>query len=92
MRYDFKSKSCFSGVLGYSGLAVVGKLVQMETKKVPDPSSSTVAVPCALLAGPALNSYWNKVVISPLVLGVRALLGNQLSPGRIWLQRAVGQP
>jgi hypothetical protein len=24
MRYNFKSESCFSGVLGYSGLAVVG--------------------------------------------------------------------
>ena len=26
MRYDFKSDSCFSGVLGYPGLAVVGEL------------------------------------------------------------------
>ena len=26
MRYSFKSKSCFSGVLGYPGLAVVGVL------------------------------------------------------------------
>jgi hypothetical protein len=26
MRYDFKSESCFSGVLGYPGLAVVGTL------------------------------------------------------------------
>jgi hypothetical protein len=26
MRYDFKSESCFSGVLGYSGLANVGVL------------------------------------------------------------------
>ena len=26
MRYDFKSESCFSGVLGYPGLAVVGEL------------------------------------------------------------------
>ena len=26
MRYDFKSKSCFSGVLGYPGLAEVGVL------------------------------------------------------------------
>jgi hypothetical protein len=26
MRYDFKSESCFSGVLGYPGLAVVGVL------------------------------------------------------------------
>ena len=26
MRYDFKSESCFSSVLGYPGLAVVGVL------------------------------------------------------------------
>jgi hypothetical protein len=26
MRYDFKSESCFSGVLGYSGLTLVGIL------------------------------------------------------------------
>ena len=26
MKYDFKSESCFLGVLGYPGLAVVGKL------------------------------------------------------------------
>jgi hypothetical protein len=26
MRYDFKSESCFSGVLGYPGLAVLGVL------------------------------------------------------------------
>ena len=26
MRYDFKSVSCFSGVLGYPGLVVVGAL------------------------------------------------------------------
>ncbi|KRY62761.1 hypothetical protein T4D_6518, partial [Trichinella pseudospiralis] len=26
MRYDFKYESCFSGVLGYPGLTVVGVL------------------------------------------------------------------
>jgi hypothetical protein len=26
MRYDFKSESCFSGVLGFPGLTVVGVL------------------------------------------------------------------
>jgi hypothetical protein len=26
MRYDFKSESCFSGLLGYPGLAEVGVL------------------------------------------------------------------
>ena len=26
IRYDFKPESCFSGVLGYAGLAVIGEL------------------------------------------------------------------
>jgi hypothetical protein len=29
MRHDFKYESCFSGVLGYPGLAVLGVLVLM---------------------------------------------------------------
>ena len=33
-----------------------------------------------------------KVVISPVGLEVRAPMGDQLSPGRIWVRRAVGQP
>ena len=32
MRYDFKSESCFSGVLGYPGLAVVGVLGSEDAK------------------------------------------------------------
>ena len=32
MRYDFKSESCFSGVLGYPGLAVVGELGSDDAK------------------------------------------------------------
>jgi hypothetical protein len=32
MRCAFKSKSCFSGVLGYPGLAVVGALGSDDTK------------------------------------------------------------
>jgi hypothetical protein len=32
MRYDFKSKSCFLGVLGYPGLAVVGVLGSDDAK------------------------------------------------------------
>jgi hypothetical protein len=32
MRYDFKSESCFSGVLGYSGLAVVVVLGSDDTE------------------------------------------------------------
>ena len=33
-----------------------------------------------------------KAVISPLGLGVKAVLGDQLSLGGIWVQRTVGQP
>jgi hypothetical protein len=32
MRYDFKSESCFSSVLGYPGLAVVGVLGSDDAK------------------------------------------------------------
>jgi hypothetical protein len=32
MRCDFKSESCFSSVLGYSGLAVVGELGSDDAK------------------------------------------------------------
>jgi hypothetical protein len=32
MSYDFKSESCFSGVLGYPGLAVLGVLVSDDAK------------------------------------------------------------
>jgi hypothetical protein len=33
MRWDFRSESCFSGVLGYPGLAVVGELGSNGTKQ-----------------------------------------------------------
>ena len=32
MRYDFKSESCFSGVLGYLGLAMVEDLGSDDVK------------------------------------------------------------
>jgi hypothetical protein len=32
MRYDFKSESCFSGVLGYPGLTVLGTLGSDDTE------------------------------------------------------------
>ena len=32
MRFDFKSESCFSCVLGYPGLFVVGELVSDDAK------------------------------------------------------------
>jgi hypothetical protein len=32
MRCDFKTKTCFSGVLGYPGLAVVGELGSDDAK------------------------------------------------------------
>jgi hypothetical protein len=32
MRCDFKSQSCFSGVLGYSGLSAVGELGSDDAK------------------------------------------------------------
>jgi hypothetical protein len=32
LRYDFKSESCFSGVLGYPGLAMVEELSSIDVK------------------------------------------------------------
>ena len=32
LRYDFKSESCFSGVLGYPGLAMVGEMSSNDAK------------------------------------------------------------
>ena len=32
MRYDFKSESCFSGVLGYPGFTVLGVLGSNDAK------------------------------------------------------------
>ena len=32
MIYDFKSESCFSGVLGYPGFTVVGELLSDDAK------------------------------------------------------------
>jgi hypothetical protein len=50
-------------------------------------------VSCVLLAGPTLDNHWKKnLEISPLSLGVRTLLGDQLSSGCTCAQRAVEQP
>ena len=54
------------------------------------PSSYLVPVPCSLLAGPSLDSYWSESG-DLLNLGVRDLLGFQLSPGGIWVWKAVKQ-
>jgi len=51
-----------------------------------DPVSSV------LLAGSTFDIYLSKAEVSPLSLGVRELLGDQLYLGRICVWRAVGQP
>lgn len=47
------------------------------------PGCSLVSVTCVLLVGPSLRSYWSIIGVSPVVLGVRVLLGDHLSLGRI---------
>jgi hypothetical protein len=54
----------------------------------PCPSYSTSPAPCALLV---LAVTREKIEISPLRPGFRALSGDQLSPGRTNTQKAVGQ-
>jgi len=51
--------------------------------KDPLPDWCLVPVFCVLLAGLSLDSYWSKSGVSPVGLGVRALLGDQLSLGMI---------
>ena len=58
--------------------------------KDPFPSCSAIPVPCELLPGPYLCSYWSKSHLF-LDLGVRALLGEQLSPAETCVRRTVEQ-
>ena len=90
MRYDFKPKSCFSGVLVYPGLAVVGGLGSDDAmwpwflllKFFP------LAIQFSLvLAGLAVSDYG----LSLLQACVSVLLGDQFSLGGICVWRAVAQ-
>jgi hypothetical protein len=58
--------------------------------KDPFPSCSPIPVPCELLLDTSLCSYWSKSH-SFLDLGVRALLGEQLSPADTCVRRTVEQ-
>ena len=54
------------------------------------PSCSAIPVPCELLLGPSLCSYWSESH-SFLDVEVRALLGEQLSPADTCVRRTVEQ-
>jgi hypothetical protein len=83
MRYDFKSKSCFSGVLGYPGLAVVGLLCSDDGKWY---WFLLVRVLFAFshlgISGVNCYSYLWLELVPPVILS--AFLGVQLSPVSQW--------
>jgi len=74
-RWDF--------VLEGSGTALAPSTDRDQKDSVP--GCSKIPVPCELLECSSLVSYWSKSG----VLGVRALLRDQFSPGRIWVWKAV---
>ena len=94
MRCHFKSVSCFSGVLGYPGLAVVGEMDADDAKQTWFLSLMFLPLPLSLaiwlslvLAGLANSGYG----LSLLLAFASVLLGDQFSPGRIWVWTTVVQ-
>jgi len=74
------------------GFGFTGLWGQIETKRIL--SQAFLLFPCPV------QSWWvplgivsgSKSGVSPVVLRMRVLLGDQLSADRFWVQRAVGQP
>ena len=92
MRCDFKSEFCFSGVLGYPGLTVVGELGSDGAKKpwfllltfLLLPFASWISLVLAGLSVSDCGLYHLQACVSEL-------LGDQFSLGGIWVWRAVAQ-
>jgi hypothetical protein len=91
----FKCKSCFSGVLGYPGLAMVGELDSDDTKYL---WFLLIKFLCFFLLSGYLWCYLLLLVLTaacsscdPVNLGVSALLGDQFFLNWIWVWRAVSQ-
>ena len=86
------NESCFSRVLGYPGLAVVGELGYNDAKYpwflllMFLPLSVTICL-SLVLAGLAVSDFG----LSLLQACVSLLLGDQVSLGGIWIWRAVAQ-
>ena len=88
----FKSESGFSGVLGYPGLSVVGELGS-------DDATYPLFLLIMFLSLPL--AIWLSLVLTALAVSdhdlsflqacVSVPLGDQLSPGGIWVWRAVAQ-
>jgi|AATE01.1.fsa_nt_gi hypothetical protein len=92
MRCDFKSESCFSGVLGYSGLTVVGELGSDYAKQPLFLLLIFLPLPLAIwlslvLAGFAVSDCGFFL----LQVSVSVLLGDQFFLGGIQVWRAVAQ-
>ena len=89
---SFKSESLFSSVLVYPRFAVVGQVYMHDAKKswfllfmfLPLPLAIWLSLVLAVLAVSDCD-------LSLLQACVSVLLGDQFSPGGIWVWRAVGQ-
>jgi len=99
MRCDFKTKSCLSDVLRCIVLAVVGELGSHDAKYSWFLLLKFLYLPLAIwlslmLVGLAASNWRVSFLCAhePVISGVRAVLGDQLSLGRFWVKRTVGQP
>jgi hypothetical protein len=62
---DFKSEACFSGIWGYSGLTLVGKLSSDEAKSL-DSVAYVLALVCHICLSLVLASLTVSTVVCPL--------------------------
>ena len=97
MKYDFKSTSCFYGVLRNPGLAMENPVLQLGSdgakyswfllvtfSHLPFTIFLSLVLDILVVSGCSLSLLW---VCKP----VSALLGDQLSPHRTCVQRALDQ-
>jgi hypothetical protein len=98
MKYDFKSTSCFYGVLRNPGLAMENPVLQLGSdgakyswfllvtfSHLPFTIFLSLVLDILVVSGCSLSLLW---VCKP----VSALLGDHLSPGGTCVQRALDQP
>jgi len=87
LSFDFKSKSCFSGLLGYPGLAVVGELGSDGVKRPWFLLLRIFALASCHLFISGVSWQW----LDPHECLCNISPGNQISPSTVWIQRAVSQ-
>ncbi|EDL25362.1 mCG147904 [Mus musculus] len=81
MRYDFESESCFSGVLGYPGLAEVGVLCSDDGKTVENQAPEIITLLTSTISGTrAVKEYKSSQPSPHLGLGTSRLDGALAAP------------